>query len=313
MVAKNGVIAGGNNIPWDCFRRDMEGAVVICEPDTLPPVHSEALPDQPTFVVEAGTEYVPDRGYRVDSFYWAFNAGARTGLTKACYFAGESTCQEGLAYCDRLLVVRLDRNIPDGKRFSECFKLPFWEEVGSETFSANIMGCSGTITEYRTRQPKLLVVYPRNARNVTYWADLVAINTTGICPFCKGGKTLLEQEIVLENEGWYALLNAHPSDKTYYQFLLIPKVVEGMFPWHPRYRRDLPDQVLGALLIDMEHKLKEKYGFTQSLLTCREGEEALLMGSSVLHLHAQLHVIKEGELLMLYFGIRALTDPIPEE
>jgi dihydrofolate reductase len=319
VIARNGIMANGDNIPWEYLREELEGRIVVCDPGTQPYFHSESLPDQPTFVVSAESEYNPSIGTRVDTFYWAFNQGSRTGLTRICLFGGEAVFNEALAYCDEFILIRLDSDFVGTDEFPEE-KLSVWHhEVSVTPLDSSVMDCAGTVTRYQRTEKKTLWVYPRNARNLDYWADLVAINTLDQCPFCEGGTTLTMQGSIMENEGWYVIHNAHPSDVVEYQFVLIPKV-ERETHWpnllkpHPRYRTDLSDRVRGQLLQDIERKIKEKFGITDCLLTWREGDEteAIYMGSSVFHVHVQLHVIFRGKLLQLYFGIRSLDDPIPE-
>lgn len=143
------------------------------------------------------------------------------------------------------------------------------------------------------------VVDPRNARNETYSKILEDIEGSGRCPFCPGGYTLLNQEILHELDGWtvshvdarYRLPN------TAYHFLLFPYQ-------HLEDHTELTAgdwQAIGGLV----SWVRAQFDLPAGVLTTRGGDTALT-GATVRHIHAQFFVpmIENGEVktVTAYFG-----------
>ena len=136
---------------------------------------------------------------------------------------------------------------------------------------------------------------PRNARNAVYKEILQNINESGACPFCPGGYTWENQEILKESGDWtISLVDPRyvlPNSK--HHFLLFP-------------RRHLTDSLEltaadWAAIQELTAWARKEYEMPAAILTMRSGDTAVT-GATVKHLHAQFFVPKDGELVTCYFG-----------
>ena len=142
-------------------------------------------------------------------------------------------------------------------------------------------------------------VDPENSRNHVYREILEDINASGQCPFCPGGYTWKNQEILRESGDWTISLvdPRYALENTAQHFLLFP-------------RRHLEDaDALTAADWAAIHELtswaRHTYDMPGSVLTMRSGDTRYT-GGSVRHLHAQFFIGKEvngtPQLVTCYFG-----------
>lgn len=146
----------------------------------------------------------------------------------------------------------------------------------------------------------MAVVNPVNgARSEVYEEVLTSIAKSGECPFCPGGYTWQNQDMLHEEGEWvishvdprYAYKNAK------YHLLLFPRT----------HKEDLTDmtsedwQSLGAL----SAWAKEEFDLPAAVLTMRSGDTKYT-GATVNHLHAHIFVPdeKDGniEMVTVHYG-----------
>lgn len=303
-VAKNRVIGIGEAMAWGRIQEDMthfvnvtRGKPILYGSGTVPSFGGKALPRRPNYVLSK-SGYQLEGATTVESFHKAFEAIALSGETEVILLGGATIYEQGLKYCDELIITELDLE-PEGDKFFPEILPEEWEEVSREPMHDEATGISGHFVTYRARKEKPVVCYPRNGRNPEYRADLIALNTLGECPFCWGGKTILTQPPVYENSMWFVTQNAHPWEGVKLHFLLIPKT--GVHEAHPlRYEE------LGAgrhhLLDDALRHLKQQFGFDTGLLAWREGLNTDTIGATVVHLHAQYYVLEPGAQIAIDYG-----------
>jgi dihydrofolate reductase len=72
-------------------------------------------------------------------------------------------------------------------------------------------------------QPTQTYVNPNNAKTEAYREELVRCQDSGQCPFCEGGRTLSQQNILEQTTNWYLAESRFPYQGTRYQALIFPK------------------------------------------------------------------------------------------
>ena len=141
------------------------------------------------------------------------------------------------------------------------------------------------------------IVYPENARNSRYRAELEEIETSDQCPFCPGGHTLthLSQRVdfVHQDRSWLIKLNQYPLEGAEWHFTLILKA-------HKRRVGEMSILEAGDLLRVIDW-LVVRYSVVGGVLYMRDGEGSLT-GATVGNLHAQYVVPKVGEAVTARFG-----------
>lgn len=310
-LAANRVIGKGLDMPWPKiktdlrhFKRTTEGGVVIYGSKTLASFGSKALPNRLNLMMTRNPDaHPPVEGIiPVQDLHAAFERAAFEGYDEVYIVGGQEIFDLSLPYCDKLILTELARDAEGDRHFPKLSQHD-WKEVAREPF-VDDSGWNGDFVTYESTREKPIYCVPRNARNREYWADLIALNTLGECPFCEGGKTLLKQELLIENELWRVFLNAHPVDGARLQFLLVPKAEGGN---HPTKLEELTGDYQ-QLLAEMCETLKGAFDFSEGVLSLREGKS---VGCSVFHAHYQYTVVNEGETVQLYFGEWPLDAPLP--
>jgi diadenosine tetraphosphate (Ap4A) HIT family hydrolase len=119
-------------------------------------------------------------------------------------------------------------------------------------------------------------VFPENARNPEYRAQLEEILATGLCPFCPENLGRWKREpIINEAKHWRVSNSDHPYTNAKVHLLLIPRS-------HEETSRTLsPEAKLE--LFDLKDWAEEKYGLPLTLLMRPSSE---ISGASVAHSHA---------------------------
>ncbi len=142
-----------------------------------------------------------------------------------------------------------------------------------------------------------------NTRGEEMYQKWLKIIEAGVDPFDPdqvekwiGGK------IILQTDHCYAFENDHTYDNIEHQIVIVTKQF-----FDDSY--DLPDEVWLDLK-NIKNLLRGKYGITGGGFVMRFGDTSL-SGGSVVHLHAQLIVPKEGEQTTVWLGSKKKNEKNP--
>lgn len=166
-----------------------------------------------------------------------------------------------------------------------------WSVKADGGFSADKKNqFDGTFLTY-TRTNRFPIVEPENGRNEQYRQQLEQILESKQCPFCPGGETLKEQEIIKQTEMWLAKENSYPIPNSLYHFMIFPA----------RHIEDTSDILAKEWqdLTSLRLWLKNKYKFNGDVMYIRSGEP-MVTGATVTHLH--WHLIVPAERIEVSFG-----------
>lgn len=149
---------------------------------------------------------------------------------------------------------------------------------------------AGTFLTY-TRTNRFPIVEPKNGRNEQYRQQLEQILDSKQCPFCPGGLTLKEQEIIKQTETWIIKENSYPIPNSLYHFMIFPsRHIEDTSDISAKEWQDLTSLRLW---------LKNEYKFNGDIMYIRSGEP-MATGATVTHLH--WHLIVPAERVEVSFG-----------
>jgi len=146
-------------------------------------------------------------------------------------------------------------------------------------------------------KPLKRIVDPRNARSKPYAAELRKIQKSGLCPFCPGGKTLVEGKdpILLRNDHWLAIQSHTPIANTQHHWVVFPK--------KHRTRVTQLSNEEWCFFSEIISTLQKKFKVAGDVVsfTAREGD-TVITGATVLHLHFNIYVPKRGRVVTVTFG-----------
>lgn len=142
-----------------------------------------------------------------------------------------------------------------------------------------------------------MIVDPRNARSPEYATELLRIQRSRKCPFCPGGKTLVEGQdpILAENDSWIAIQSHTPIANSDHHWVIFPK----------RHVTDLTEQNSSETwdFLVLLKKLQKMFGGSGDVLcfSAREGNTEIT-GATVRHIHFNVYVPTKGDVVTVHFG-----------
>jgi len=199
---------------------------------------------------------------------------------------------------DRILRTKVESSFEGNIYFPELFG-PEWKLVGTSTFTSDERNkYDYTFEEYSwgirsaddievTPYPRR-IVDPRNARTRAYLLELLMLQRRRKCPFCAGGKTLLEDPIEAQNDLCWLKVSHTPVPNAEVHLVIAPMR-------HVISREELTDaerSAMDAMLYSYLHQHGLQVGGGH---WTREGPTEIT-GATVCHLHENYYVnqIKDG-------------------
>jgi len=171
-----------------------------------------------------------------------------------------------------------------------------WRLIHSDFRQADGENLQNCAFETYVRKSAMLVD-PRNARTPEYVAELLKIQRSRKCPFCPDGKTLTagEDEIIAQNNFWYAIRTHTPVKGAEHHWVIISKT----------HLTSL-QEVAGAYWSEMERLLRglqRMHEVTGGALFVREGDTEV-SGATVRHIHFNYVVpdSKANQAACAWFG-----------
>lgn len=298
-MSKNRVIGVKNRLPWRIpsdmsrFTKLTTGHPVIMGSKTFEsfPQNYSPLPNRTNIVMtrDAGKQYPGAK--TVSSLAEAIKAASESpGAEEIFIIGGGQVFSESIQLADTIYLTEVDTEIEGDAFFPELDPIR-WEEYEEGRFEADAKNEYGGRFLTYTRTNKYPIVEPNNGRNDEYRADLTSILESGNCPFCPGGKTLKQQEILKKDDSWFLTKNYHPLAGTIHHFIVTPVR-------HVTFVEDiLPEE--WAKLSDLRRWLRTEYSMTGDAMYVRSGEP-IVTGATVSHLH--FHIIVPAEFIQVSFG-----------
>lgn len=140
------------------------------------------------------------------------------------------------------------------------------------------------------------IVDPRNARSPEYRDELIRIWRSGQCPYCRGGKTQLEDRdrLVGENQYWLAIQTHTPIANTDHHIVIFPRKRHlTVFEQLDAYELQYLTRLIG--------EIRQKFGIKGNTYGLREGDTTV-SGATVSHFHFNLYVPTPGKVVAVHFG-----------
>jgi dihydrofolate reductase len=218
-------------------------------------------------------------------------ASSKPGAEEIMIVGGGSVYEQAMPLTQRIYLTQVDTIVEDADTFYPELDDIRWtcKEVGR--FEQNEKNqYSGTYYVYE-RTGNYPIVEPSSGRNEAYRNQLQGILDEGVCPFCPGGETLRDQQIIKTTKYWFVKFNQHPLPNTAYHFMLTPLR-------HFTASEDITAEEW-LDLCDIRRWLKSEYAMTGDAIYARSGE-LLVTGATVSHYHA--HIIVPAGPVSVVFG-----------
>ena len=288
-MAKNRAMGINGHLPWNVpsdmkyFMKTTLGHPIVMGSKTFESMPGgKALPKRTNIVVTRDAHKQYEGTSTFTDLSEALKLAAKSpGGEEIMVIGGGHVFAEMLPIAHRIYLTIINAEIEDADTFFPVLDETRWarKEVGH--FEKNNENeYSGTFYIYE-RTGHYPIVEPANGRNEEYQNQLNRILESGICPFCAGGETLREQEILRQNKNWWVKENAHPLANTLCHFVITPhRHIESVDAISPEEWLDLQE---------MRAWLKAQYNFTGDAMYVRSGEP-LVTGATVAHLHWHLIV-----------------------
>lgn len=302
---RNWGIGLNGQLPWPKVKQDMAyfrqlttGHPVVLGSKTYDslPENFRPLPNRTTIEVskqkEVGGSITSGHVVRSNFVDALAEASKSPGSEVIFLIGGGQLYRELLPACNQVYRTRIDGEFVTDTFFPHLEE-ERWQLLETHDFTDEGSGLSGAFEVYQNLMLPEEVCCPSSAwPGSDYSHCLLAINTLGACPFCVGGYTRQNQEVLLERDGWCVTINRFKKEaKTH--IMLIPDR-------HVRLLEELRDTERLALFQVLE-EAKALAGIENGMLYVRQGDMATT-GASVGHLHLQFAEPNPGETIPVYIG-----------
>lgn len=300
-ISKNRVIGVHGDLPWrladdmDYLRKTTEGHPVIMGSKTyesIPP-KQRPLSKRTNIVLSRDANKKFDGALTVTSLGEAVAlASKQPGGEEVFIFGGGQIFAQAMPITQRVYLTEVDTTVEGGDTFYPELDEIRWlrKEVGK--FEKSEKNQFAGIFYVYERTGNYPIVEPVNGRNEEYRAQLTKILNDTICPFCPGGETLRDQEILKATKYWFVKFNHHPLANTVYHFMITPhRHIVAMEEITTEEWQDL---------CEIRQWLKSQYDMTGDAMYGRSGEP-LVTGATVSHFH--MHIIVPAGLVQVSFGM----------
>ena len=171
-----------------------------------------------------------------------------------------------------------------------------WVLIHSDSHKADEKNCFDYSFETYVRRDAM-IVDPRNGRTEEYKRELLKIQRARMCPFCSGGKTLVEGKdpIIAENSHWIAINSHTPVKNCSTHWVIFPKEhITRLTQLHSGHHH---------LLNEILRELQGRYGISGGAMYIREGDTKIT-GATVCHVHYNYIVpdVNADETPRVFFG-----------
>lgn len=299
-MSRNRVIGVNNQLPWKIptdmarFTRITTGHPVVMGSKTYEsfPEKYRPLPNRTNIVMTRDASKKFPGAHAVTSLAEAIRLAAQqSGGEEIMLIGGGQVFEEALPLTHKIYLTEVDTEVENGDAFFPELDELRWDVKDEGAFEADEKNQYGGRFLTYTRSNSYPIVEPANGRNEEYKAQLNGILESGQCPFCPGGETLRDQEILKQTDTWFVKENAHPLANTLFHFVFTPN----------RHVQDVGELTAKEWegLMALRQELKEKYNFTGDAMYVRSGEP-LVTGATVAHLH--WHLIVPAGHVQVSFG-----------
>lgn len=298
-AAKNRVIGRQGNLLWHLkddmarFKELTAGHPVIMGRKTFEsiPEKYRPLPNRTNIIITRNESYKQKGATVVNSLARAIaEAHISPGSDEVFVIGGGEIYTQSLPSANRIYYTEVNTS-PKGDTVFPKLDDTRWKGKQAGSFKKDKDNQFGGKFVVFERTGKYQIVEPLNARLPEFKRYLVKILKTDKCPFCRGGVTHKNQEILYSNKGWWLTLTVQPLKDTFPHFMIVPfRHVTKMQDITPTEWKQFQEVLVWA---------QKKFMPTGTVFYWRQGE-SLVTGASVSHLHVQA-IVPRG-LAQVYFG-----------
>lgn len=298
-AAKNNVIGKKGDLPWRLksdlarFKELTSGHPVIMGRNTYLslPEKFRPLPNRTNIIISRTSSESYEGTVMVKNLAEALHtAKAAPGSEELFIIGGGQIYALALPVANRIYLTRVDAEV-DGDVFFPELDDVRWKAKKVGTFKQDDDNqFAGTFWIYN-RTGKFPIVEPANSRTEKFKEYLHQILAEGTCPFCPGGATHRDQEIIHKNKDWWLVFTLQPLPNTFPHFMIVPY----------RHITNMKD-VTSSEFLNLQKMMKwaeKTFKNTGVAYYWRQGDP-LVTGASVSHLHIQ--AISPTEFTQVGFG-----------
>nr|AIA13018.1 Dihydrofolate reductase [uncultured bacterium] len=299
------MIGVNNALPWNKLKTDMRrfqkittGHPVIYGSSTFlaSPQNGRALPNRTNIVLTRDTDKAYEGCIMAHSLAEAIRTAEKhEGNDEIFIIGGSHIFEQALPLANRIYLTEVDTELQGDAYFPELDQIR-WKAEDEGAFDADEDNqYAGKFVRY-TRTGEYPIVEPYNARTEEFKKYLNEIIDEGKCPFCPGGATHRNQEMIYQNDHWWVINTLQPLANTLHHFMIVP------------FRH----------IVTMDELTAAEWEGFSKMLTWANGQfkanglayywrqgEPMVTGASVSHLHVQ--AIAPAGLVQVNFG------PYPKE